>query len=111
MPITVFQELVNVDVGRMYVIDPDGFIIADSDDSSISNSKYEVTAKNITDFVPSDYFPSISEDTTFSDFGSLLQMTNSETEFFKYSNNGEENYVLSKQLPNFDWVLVYEKPI
>jgi len=111
MPITVFQELVNVDVGRMYVIDPDGFIIADSDDSSISNSKYEVTAKNITDFVPSDYFPSISEDTTFSDFGSLLQMTNSETEFFKYSNNGEENYVLFKQLPTFGWVLVYEKPM
>jgi len=111
MPITVFQELVNVDVGRMYVVDPDGFIIADSDDSSISNSKYEVTAKNITDFVPSDYFPSISEDTTFSDFGSLLQMTNSETEFFKYSNNGEENYVLFKQLPTFGWVLVYEKMI
>jgi len=111
MPITVFQELVNVDVGRMYVVDPDGFIIADSEDSSISNSKYEVTAKNITDFVPSDYFPSMSEDTTFSDFGSLLQMTNSETEFFKYSNNGEENYVLFKQLPTFGWVLVYEKMI
>lgn len=111
MPITVFQELVDVDVGRMYVVDPDGFIIADSKDSSISNSKYEVTAETITDFVPSNYFPSITKDTSFLDFRTLLEATNSETEFFKYSNNGEENYVLLKQLPAFGWILVYEKSI
>ena len=39
MPVVVFQELVDVDVGRMYVVDPDGFIIADSDDASIANAK------------------------------------------------------------------------
>jgi len=111
MPITVFQKLVNVDVGRMYIVDPDGFIIADSDDSSISNSKYTVTATTITDFVPSNYFPSLSEDSPFKDFESLLQMTNSETELFQYSDNGEQSYGLFKQLPTFGWILVYEKPM
>jgi len=111
MPITVFQELVNVDVGRMYIVDPDGFIIADSNDSSISNSKYTVTATTITDFVPSDYFPPLSEDSPFKDFESLLQMTDSETELFQYSDNGEQSYVLFKQLHTFGWILVYEKPM
>jgi len=111
MPVTVFQELVNVDTGRMYVVDPDGFIIADSDDSSIANSKYSVTAKSVTDFDTIDYFPSISETSPFPDFESVLEMTNSETEFFKYSNNGEENYVLFQQLSIFEWILVYEKSI
>ncbi len=109
MPITVFQELVNVDLGRMYIVDPNGFIVADSDDSSISNSKYKVMATTITDFVPSDYFPSISKDLPFKDFESLLEMTNSETELFEYNNNGERNYVLFKQLSTFGWILVYEK--
>jgi len=111
MPITVFQELVDVDVGRMYVVDPNGFIIADSDDLSISNSKYEVTPITISDFRPSDYFPSISENSSFQDFESLLQMTNSETEFFEYTKNGEKNYVLSQQLSTFGWMLVYEKSV
>jgi len=109
MPITVFQELVNVDIGRMYVVDPNGFIIADSADSSIANSNYGVTAKTITEFVPIDYFPSLSENSSFQDFESLLQMTNSETEFSEYNINGENNYVLSKQLSTFGWILVYER--
>jgi len=111
MPITVFQELVNIDVGRMYVVDPNGFIIADSDDSSISNSKYGVTPQTITDFVPIDYFPSLGENSPFQDFESLSRITESGNEFFKYSNNGEENYVMFEQLPDFGWILVYEKPV
>jgi len=102
---------VNVDVGRMYVVDPDGFIIADSDDSSISNSKYIVSAETISEFIPSDYFPSLMKDSPFLDFRTLSQTTNSETKFFKYSDNGEENYVLLKQLSTFGWILVYEKSI
>lgn len=111
MPMTVFQKLIDVDIGRMYIVDPSGFIIADSNDLSLFDSKYDVLPTTISDFEPSVYFPSLSEYSPFEDFESLVQMTNSETEFFKYSNNGEENYVLSKQLPNFDWVLVYEKSI
>ena len=111
MPMTVFQKLIDVDIGRMYIVDPSGFIIADSNDLSLFDSKYDVSPTTISDFEPSVYFPSLSEYSPFEDFESLLQMTNSETEPFKYSNNGKENYVLSKQLSNFDWVLVYEKSI
>lgn len=109
MPITVFQRLVNVDVGKMYIVDPNGFIIADSDDSSISNSKYLVTPESISSFVPSEYFPSISDDSPFQDYESLVQLSLSENGLFEYFENGKENYVLFKELSTFGWILVYEK--
>ncbi len=111
MPMTVFQKLIDVDIGRMYIVDPNGFIIADSNDLSLFDSKYDVSTTTISDFEPSVYFPSLSEYSPFEDFESMLQMTNSETEPFKYSNNGEENYVMFEQLPDFGWILVYEKPV
>ena len=108
MPITVFQELVNVDVGRMYIVDPNGFIIADSNDSSISNSKYLVTPESITSFVPSEYFPSLSDDSIFQDYESLLQIT-TDNELFEYGDDGKQSYVLFEELSTFGWILVYEK--
>ena len=111
MPMTVFQKFMDVDIGRMYIVDPSGFIIADSNNLSLFDSKYDVSQTTISDFEPSVYFPSLSEYSPFEDFESMLQMTNSETEPFKYSNNGDENYVLSKPLTDFGWVLVYEKSI
>jgi len=104
----LFSIILICSIGATYYF---SFEYADSDDSSISNSKYTVTATTITDFVPSNYFPSLSEDSPFKDFESLLQMTNSETELFQYSDNGEQSYGLFKQLPTFGWILVYEKPM
>ncbi len=109
MPITVFQELVNVDVGRMYIVDPNGFIIADSNDSSISNSKYLVTPESISSFVPSEYFPSISDDSPFQDYEYFSQIITSEKELFEYSEDGKQSYVLFEELSTFGWILVYEK--
>jgi len=109
MPITVFQRIVNVDGGRMYIVDPNGFIIADSDDSSLSNSKYLVTPETISSFVPSEYFPTLSDNSPFQDFESLLQITNSEKELFEFSSNGKDIYLLSHHLDSFGWILVYEK--
>ena len=109
MPITVFQSLVNVDAGRMYIVDPNGFIIADSKDSSISNSKYLVEPETIDSFVPSEYFPSISDDSPFQDYESLVQLSYSNNGLFEYFENGKESYVLFKELSTFGWILVYEK--
>ena len=109
MPITVFQKLVNVDVGRMYIVDPNGFIIADSNDSSISNSKYLVTPETIDNFVPIEYFPSISDDSPFQDYESLVELSNSENGLYEYFENGKESYILFKELSTFGWILVYEK--
>ncbi len=111
MPIVVFQELVDVDVGRMYVVDPDGFIIADSDDSSLANAKYNVNPGTITDFEPSDYFPSIQTVYASSEFNDIVQgMKTSSEGSGTYSKDGEKHYVSYKQLPTFGWTLVYEKP-
>jgi len=68
MPIAVFQELVNVDVGRMYVVDPDGFIIADSDNASLANTMPEVNPETISNIDPREYFPSIQTIHTSSEF-------------------------------------------
>jgi signal transduction histidine kinase len=111
MPIVVFQELVNTDVGRMYVVDPDGFIIADSDDSSLANAKYNVAPDTITNFDPREYFPPIKSISDSSEYDEVFQNMITETEGFgTYSKDGELNYVAYAQLPTFGWILVYEKP-
>jgi len=111
MPIGIFQELVNTDVGRMYVIDPDGFLIADSDDSSLANARYSVDPQTITSFVASEYFPSIQTAFASSEYNEIIkEMPNNSEGSAIYSKNGELRYVSYKQLPTFEWILVYEKP-
>lgn len=111
MPLVVFQELVDVDVGRMYVVDPDGFIIADSDDASIANAKSNINSQIITDIDPRQYFPSIQTIHTSSEFTDIVQeMQTSAEGSVTYSKDGEEIYVSYKQMPTFGWTLVYEKP-
>jgi len=110
MPITIFQDLVNVDAGRMYVIDPNGFIIADSDDSSVANARYNVNPQTITSFVPNEYFPSIQSvfASNTSEIMDTIKATNSGDGMFVL--NGEKNYFVYEKLALFDWILVYEKP-
>jgi len=110
MPITIFQELVSVDVGRMYVIDPDGFIIADSDDASLANAKYNVNPQTITSFIPSEYFPSIQS--VFASNTSIVidEIKTNNMGDGTYILDGEKNYFVYEKLPIFDWILVYEKP-
>jgi len=111
MPINVFQELVNVDTGRMYVVDPNGFIIADSDNLSVANSKYIVSPETIIDFDPQKYFPSIKLAHASVEYDNVLQAMQTSIEGSStYSENGEEQYVVYKKLSTFDWIIVYEKP-
>jgi len=111
MPITIFQSLVDVDVGRMYVIDPDGFIIADSLNDSIANAEYNVAPKNIDSFNPSDYFPSIQTVSATSEYSLMVkEMISEEVGFGSYMKNNEDTFVVYEKLPTFDWILVYEKP-
>jgi len=120
MPITVFQELVDVDVGRMYVVDPDGFIIADSDDASTANAKFNVEPDFTSNFDPREYFPSVKIVSASSEYNEIVQnmitdnpssVTRIGNEGFEtYSENGQLNYIAYTVLPTFGWTLVYEKP-
>lgn len=111
MPVALFQELVRVDVGRMYVLDPDGFIIADSNDSSLMNVNSNINSGPISNLDYQEYFPSIQTIDTSSEFNNLIQeMQTSPEGSVTYSKNDEDVYVVYKQMPTFGWTLVYEKP-
>lgn len=101
MPITVFQNLLHVDSGRMYVLDPAGFIVADSA-GMIQN--------DVVSFEPENQFPSFQ--TVFASSGSeiLEKMKSTDMGDGVYLVNGEEHYFVYEKLSTFDWILVYEKP-
>ena len=97
MPITVFQKMLKVESGRAYVVDPAGYIVADSAGTVPSN---------LISFEPENQFPP---------FQSVYAASNNEIfskEFGEgvYEVEGEKHYFVFERLSTFDWVLVYEKP-
>ena len=102
MPLQIFQDLVKTDVGRMYVIDHNGFLIADSE--------YEFSQIPISE-EPSEYFPHTSIISESSEFENLLQeMKGGKDGFGTYTKDNKIHYVSYILLPPFGWTLVYEKP-
>ena len=100
MPIGLFQDLVNVDHGRMYVVDPDGFIIADSE--------HQYPSANIPDNFE-DYFPMI--DTVFPPvFADVMQeIQENEQGYTSYQEDDETYYVTYMKLPTFGWYLLLQE--
>jgi len=112
MPITIFQSLMTTENGRMYVIDPNGFIIADSQNNSAANAKNNVAFENMDSFVPSNYFPSIQTVSATSEYSLLVkEMISEKMGFGKYMKNNENTFVVYEELPTFGWILAYEKPL
>jgi len=102
MPLQIFQELVKIDVGRIYVVDRDGFLIADS--------KYEFS-QIPTSLDPHEDFPPITIISESSEFENLLQeMKTNKDGFDTYTKDNEIHYITYAALPTFGWTLVYEKP-
>ena len=100
MPITIFQDIVNIEHGRMYVVDPQGIIIADS--------QYDFS-KNVSDNFE-EQFPSVSMISDSPEFDKLLQkMKIVEQGIGRYSANGDIHYVVFMKMPTFGWTLVYEE--
>jgi hypothetical protein len=101
MPLAIFQNLVSTDSGRMYIVDKNGYLVADSG--------FDFTKQAVLE-TPEKYFPSFSTVSASTDFTQMIQRTAQEDlGFEKYSDNSErEYYVAFKKLPNFDWILVYE---
>jgi signal transduction histidine kinase len=103
MPISIFQNLIKTDDGRMYVLDPNGYLIADSG--------YDFASKTVVDS-ERDYFPPISSISGSAGFASLGQKIVSARGdgIGMYSEGSEVHYVVYKQLPTFGWVVAYDLP-
>lgn len=102
MPITIFQNLVRSDLGRMYVIDPEGFLVADS--------AYQFHEKP-NSVIPKEDFPPVSSISTSPQFQKLFQeMFASKNGVGTYSKDGQTYYVVYEKLPVFGWRIAYEKP-
>jgi signal transduction histidine kinase len=111
MPISLFQELVSVDVGRMYVLDPKGFIIADSNNISLANVNSNINFDSKSNLDPQEFFSSVQTLNNSLEFNDLVQEMYKNSEGTStYSEDGEDVYVAYKQMATFGWILVYEKP-
>jgi signal transduction histidine kinase len=102
MPVKIFQDLLEVDYGRMYVIDEDGFLIADS--KTTYPNPLEVTTYE-------EYFPRAAATFPPGDLFRLLpEMRRQENGIDSYVHGGETHYAAFRTLETFDWLLVYELP-
>ena len=102
MPLSVFQKFLETDDGRFYVVDPAGYIIADSGGS--------VSGDTIS-FVPEKQFPQFQSVFASSDTNMLGEMFSHDSGDGSYFVNGEKHYYVYEKLSTFGWVLVHEKPI
>ena len=102
MPMTIFQKIVKVDSGRMYIVDKNGYLVADSG--------FDFTKQPVKE-TPTDYFPSVNTISDSADFKNMLKTTFTMDEgTASYTDNGETHHLVYEKLPDFDWMLVYEMP-
>ncbi|QDI89609.1 sensor histidine kinase [Candidatus Nitrosopumilus sp. SW] len=101
MPMTVFEKLLDGRDGRMFVVDPNGYIIADTQDT---------VTETVSSFEPEKQFPSFQ--TAFGDdsLNILNEMKLNEIGSGSYFDGTETHYFVYERLSTFDWILIYEKP-
>ncbi len=102
MPVNVFQDIISIDHGRMYVIDPQGYLIADS--------AYSYPTTNISEEFEQ-YFPqsnTILQSINFEKIQSQIELNGSGNLQF-VDESGESQYIVFKKLSTFDWILVYQE--
>lgn len=98
MPVSIFQDLISIENGRMYVIDSDGVLIADSD---------YVFSDDTLEF--DDYFPSASIISNSNEFETLISdMQQNKMGISSYVENENTHHVVYEHLSLFDWILVYD---
>jgi signal transduction histidine kinase len=111
IPLKSFQDITKVDQGRTYVVDPAGYLVADS--GHIYNQTLNSAPFGQS---PKDFFPSISTISTSSEFNKVIRNilasnnNSTNTGHVTYSKDGELHYIAFKRLPIFGWILAYEKP-
>jgi len=102
MPMNIFHNMVKTDSGRMYIIDKNGYLVADSFFDFASQPVRET---------PTEYFPPLSAVSSSDGYQQMLDQIGSAHEgTASYTDNGVTHYLAYEKLPHFDWILVYEKP-
>ncbi len=101
MPMTVFENLLDDGDGRMFVVDPNGYIIADTK-NSVTDSVLSLDSEK--------QFPSIQ--TIFGDDSSdiLDEMKMNEIGYGSYFDGVETRHFVYERLSTFDWIQIHEKP-
>jgi len=102
MPLSVLQQLLDAYDGRFYVVDPKGYVVADSEGS---------VPKDTISFVPEKQFPSFQSVFALSNSDVLDEMNSHDSGDGFYFVNGEKHYYVYEKLSTFGWILVHEKPI
>jgi len=87
--VETFRNLLETEIGAYYIIDPTNTIIADSN----------IRENQIT------FFPSIPE--SFASYDELIEENPTR---LTYVRDGVDYFAVYKELPNFDWILLYEQP-
>ncbi|MBT5200886.1 MAG: sensor histidine kinase [Thaumarchaeota archaeon] len=104
IPMTTFSDLldVHVDDGRVYVLDPQGFVVADSA-NPISDTVLSID--------PVSHFPPFQS--VFADGNSeiLNKMNSNDVGSGTYVVNGVEHVFVYEHLSTFDWILVHDKSV
>ena len=98
IPFLIFEDIVRTNAGRIYVIDNEGNVIVDS--KNLENSDFTRSK--------SGELPSIYSDENYSH---LQPVTFSENNFLDSEHDGKTYWYVTKSLFNFDWIMVYEKPL
>ena len=99
MPISLFQDRVATDTGRISVIDPDGYLVADT--------KLKFGMKDVSADLRS-YFPPTTSISSAASFTKLLKNMKAASEGYgTFVENGETYHVVFKRLMTFDWILAY----
>jgi signal transduction histidine kinase len=102
MPIDIFEDIVDVNIGRMFVLDPEGFVIADSDRTFDNNN---------VDLEFEEYFHTIDSISDTQEFSELFQKMTQESEGNgTYTDDNDIHYVTYSTLSTFGWILAYEQP-
>ncbi len=102
MPLTIFQEIIKIDHGRMMVIDPQGFVIADS--------QYDFfNIESVPD--ADDYFPKAYALSDIDVVDKILkQKLTGQIGLLQYQDiEKQTHHIVFKELPTFGWILAYDK--
>lgn len=102
MSLSVLQKLLKTDDGIFYVVDPAGYIIANSKDS---------VSYDLISLVPEKQFPSFQSVFASSESDVLNEIKSHDSGNGFYHVNGEKHYFVYDKLSTFGWILVHEEQI